>query len=112
MLSHVRLFATQWTVAHQAPMSMGFFQARILEWVAIFFSRASSLPRDQTRISCISCIGRQILYHSANTEIKLLIVFVAEDAEAVHIQEKQNLELTVTQIISFWQQKSDLNKIK
>ena len=23
-LSHVRLFATQWTVAHQAPLSMGF----------------------------------------------------------------------------------------
>jgi len=28
------------------------FQARILQWVAISFSRGSSLPRDQTRISC------------------------------------------------------------
>ena len=28
-------FVTPWTVAHQAPLSMGFFQARILEWVAI-----------------------------------------------------------------------------
>ena len=26
---------TPWTVAHQAPLSMGFLQARILEWVAI-----------------------------------------------------------------------------
>ena len=34
--SCVRLFATLWTVAHQAPLSMGFFQSRILEWVAIF----------------------------------------------------------------------------
>ena len=33
------------------------FQARILEWVAISFSRGSSQPRDGTRISCISCIG-------------------------------------------------------
>ena len=28
------------------------FQARILEWVAIFFSRGSSQPRDQTQVSC------------------------------------------------------------
>ena len=38
-------------------------QARILEWVAMPFSRESSRPRDQTHISYISCIGRQILYH-------------------------------------------------
>ena len=40
MLSHVQLFVTPWTVAHQAPLSMGIFQARILEWVA--YSRGSS----------------------------------------------------------------------
>ena len=28
------------------------FQARILEWVAISFSRGSSQPRDQTQVSC------------------------------------------------------------
>ena len=38
-LSHVQLFATPWTVAYQVPLSMGFFQARILEWVAISFSK-------------------------------------------------------------------------
>ena len=32
-LSRVRLFVTPWTVAYQVPPSMGFFQARILEWV-------------------------------------------------------------------------------
>ena len=32
------------------------FQARVLEWGAISFSRGSSPPRDQTRISCVSCI--------------------------------------------------------
>ena len=41
----------------------GISQARILEWVAISFSRGSSQLRDQTCISCISCIGRWILYH-------------------------------------------------
>ena len=31
----------------------GILQARILEWVAISFSRGSSQPRDQTQVSCI-----------------------------------------------------------
>ena len=38
----------------------GISQARILEWVAISFSRGSFWPRDWTRASSI---GRQILYH-------------------------------------------------
>ena len=32
-------------------------------WVAISYSRGSSRHRDQTCISCVSCIRRQILYH-------------------------------------------------
>ena len=35
MLSRVRLFAIPWTVARQAPLPMGIFQARILEWAAM-----------------------------------------------------------------------------
>ena len=38
----------------------GIFQARILEWVAISSSRRSSQPRGWSRVSCISCIARQI----------------------------------------------------
>ena len=41
-----------WTAAHQAPLSMGILQARILEWVAIPSSRGSSRPRDWTQVSC------------------------------------------------------------
>ena len=41
------------------------FQARIQEWVAVFYSRGSSQPRDRTHISYVSFIGRQILYHCA-----------------------------------------------
>ena len=40
----------------------GISQARKLEWVAISYSRGASQPRDQTHISCLSCIGRWILY--------------------------------------------------
>ena len=32
----------------------GILQARILEWVAISFSRGSSQPRNRTRVSCIA----------------------------------------------------------
>ena len=35
LLCHVPLFVTPWTVAHQAPLSMRIFQARILEWVVM-----------------------------------------------------------------------------
>ena len=54
LLSHVQLFATPWTTAHQASLSMGILQARILEWVAVSFSKGSSQPRDPTQVSCIA----------------------------------------------------------
>ena len=41
----------------------GILQARILEWVAMLFSRGSSQPRDWTCVSYVSCTGRQALYN-------------------------------------------------
>ena len=38
----------------------GILQARILDWIAVSFSRGSSWPRDRTHISCT---GRRIPYH-------------------------------------------------
>ena len=35
-----------WTLAYQAPLSMGILQARVLEWVAIPAFRGSFQPRD------------------------------------------------------------------
>ena len=43
----VQLFVTQWTVAHQAPLSMGILQPRILEQVAMPSCRDSPRPKDQ-----------------------------------------------------------------
>ena len=53
----------------------GISQARVLEWVAISFSRGSSQPRNRTSISCT---GRQILYHWATREAyhMLFIIFM------------------------------------
>ena len=44
------------------PSVHGILQARILEWVAVPFSRGSSQLRYQTWVSYISSIGRQVLY--------------------------------------------------
>ena len=56
-LSHVQLFVTPWTYSLSDSSIHGVFQARILEWVAISFSRRSSRTRDWTRVSCI--VGRR-----------------------------------------------------
>ena len=47
-LSRVRLFATSWIAARQAPLNMGILQAKILEWAAMPSSRGSFQPRDRT----------------------------------------------------------------
>ena len=60
MLSHVQLF-----VIPLGSSVHGIFWARILEGVAISFSRGSSQPRDQIHVSCVSCNDRQILYYCA-----------------------------------------------
>ena len=41
-LSHVQLFATLWTVAHQAPPSMGFSKQEY--WSALPFPSPGDLP--------------------------------------------------------------------
>ena len=51
--------ATPWTITHQAPLSMD-FPGKNTEVDFISSSWGPSQPRDQ---ACVSCIGRQILYH-------------------------------------------------
>ena len=53
-LIRVWLFEIPWPVAHQAPLSMGILQARILDWVAMVSSRGSSQCRDWTQVSWIA----------------------------------------------------------
>ena len=64
-LSHVWLFCdpTDWSPPGFSVHRI--FQAKIVEWVAVSYSRASSRPRDWT---CVSCVGREILYHWAHSE--------------------------------------------
>ena len=60
--SHDWLFVTL-DCSHPGSSVHGILQARILECIVISSSRGSSQPRDWTRISYISCIGRWVLHH-------------------------------------------------
>ena len=64
----------------------GILQARILEWVAISFFRGSSQPRNQTHVSCISCIGRSHLgkpnkhiYYIIRTSLEVYIFWYSQN---------------------------------
>ena len=54
VFSPIWLSVTPWTVARQAPLSMGIHHPRILEWVAMPSSRGFSQPRDRTQVSHIA----------------------------------------------------------
>ena len=72
LLCRVWLFCTPMDCSLPGSSVHGISQARLLDWVAISYSRRSSLlqgrssswPRDQI---CISCISRQILCQWVNT---------------------------------------------
>ena len=57
----------------------GISQARMLEWIAISFSRGSSRPRDQIHVSCISCVNRwfspQLSHHGSFGEYRGSLVY-------------------------------------
>ena len=59
----------------------GILQARVLQWVALSFSRASSRPRDRT---CSSCTGRCILCRWATWEAPCLVLGVTRDFLPLH----------------------------
>ena len=62
VLSHVWLCDPMDCRPRDSPVH-GIFYARILEWVAISYSRGSSQHRDWTHVSCVSCTGRWIVHH-------------------------------------------------
>ena len=53
-LSHVQLFCDPMDCSLPGSSVHGIFQARVLEWLVISFSRGSSQPRDRTLLSCIA----------------------------------------------------------
>ena len=72
---------TPWTIACQALPSMGILQARILEWVAMPFSRGSSQPRDRTRDTL--CWKHQVLAtHSPGKSLFSYFYLILTESES------------------------------
>ena len=57
-LSHVRLFVTPWTVAHQAPLSMGF--PRQEYWSGLSFPTPGDLPNPGTELRLFHLLPCQV----------------------------------------------------
>ena len=74
----------------------GILQTKMLEWVAIPFSRGYSLPRDQTWVSC-----RLILYHLSQNNAILVRVRVGDWAQG-HFPWAQLLHTIVYLAVPFW----------
>ena len=70
-LSHIRLFATPWTVAHQAPLSMGFPRQ---DWSGLPFPSPGDLsdPRVKPASSALQ-VGSLLLSHQGSPEMIRLI---------------------------------------
>ena len=61
-LSQVQLFEIPWTT-DQAPLFMGYSWQEYWRRLPFPTAEASSRPREGTHISCVSCIGRWVLFH-------------------------------------------------
>ena len=81
---HIRLFATTWTAAQQAPLSftISWSLLKLMSIESVMSSNSLVLcpllqgifqPRDQTRVSCI---GRWILYSWATWEAPVCVYFL------------------------------------
>ena len=68
--SYVRLFVSLWTVAHQAPLSMGFSRQEYWSGLPWPCSREPSRPRDQTLASYVSCMAGGFFTASATWEAR------------------------------------------
>ena len=57
------------------------------------FSGGSSQSRDQTHVSCISCIGRWILYHQCHQgsrqEVIIIFLVLKPDSQKIPVQESR-----------------------
>ena len=81
---------------------MGILQAKILEWVAMPFSRGSSQPRDQTQVSYIAgrvfniwATREALNWPSKDMSFKISFI------QVYLVQNKENLEDTVSFMIRF-----------
>ena len=87
----------------------GISQARILEWVAIPFSRGTSQPRAQTPVSClISCIAGGFFTTGTTREelLKIIWIYSEESLQNAEILSAIPYEMATHSSILAWRQRS------
>ena len=87
-LSYVQLFTTLWTVAHQAPLSMGF--SRQEYWSGLLLPPPGDLP--DPGIEPVSRIGRQLLY-PLSCRVTVTLLGLRESQSAVSGKESKSSSL-------------------
>ena len=65
---------TLWTVAHQTPLSMGFFRQEYRSGLPVPFPGDLLNPGDEPVSPVSPCIGRQILYHWATWQALFILI--------------------------------------
>ena len=79
VLRGVWLYAAPWTVACQAPLSMEF--SRQVYWSQLPFPTLGERPDTGIEpMFCISCTGRQILYHQHHLGSGVIYVYYFSDS--------------------------------
>ena len=99
----------------------GTFQARILEWIAISFSRASSQPSDQNLVSYVSCMAggfftistpwetpryasNTTLMAESQEDLKFLLMRVKEESEKAGLKLNiKKMKIMTSSPITSWQ---------
>ena len=82
MLSLAWLLATPWTVPCQTPLSMEIIQSRIVEWVAISYSKGSLWPRDITWVTCkfpvlqMNSLTDKLQMNSDDTTVSFGLIYI------------------------------------
>ena len=77
----------------------GIFQARVLEWVAITFSRGSSWPRDRTQVSCIAGRHFYCLRHQGRLKQWIAIILLYKPAYCCHCFPSEWLSPVFTKLL-------------
>ena len=90
-LSHVRLFATSWIIAHQAPLSVEF--SRQAYWSGLPFPSPGIFPTQGLNLGLLHC--RRILYHLSHQgnpqydfstqQFILIFFFLSKDCFLLHL---------------------------
>ena len=115
-LSLGQLFVIPWTT-DLAPLSMGYSWQEYWRRLPFPSPEASSRPKEGTHISCVSCIGRWVLFHWTSWILKGEILFgpfVSSSLHLIHLKVTISLKLlwkiyvTLSEIVlshadpSFW----------